>query len=58
MMSSKEKFNKVFNDMNNYEKEEKHLNVHEEKEKMNVNHEIHEGDYRPSNYDVRKKSHT
>lgn len=58
MMHSKDKFNNIFNSMNNYKKEEKHVDLHEEKAKLKGGHEIHEGDHRPFNYDVRKQHHT
>lgn len=53
---STNKFNEIYDAMNHYTKEEKHVDVHEEKSKMGGGHEIHEDHDRPSpsNYDVRK----
>ena len=53
-----DKFNKIFNSMNNFKNEEKHVDVHEEKEKLGGGHEIHEGDHRDSKAGVRKQRHT
>jgi hypothetical protein len=51
---SKDKFNNIFNQMNHMEEDEKHMDLHDTKAKMNVNHNIAEDQTRPTNYDVRK----
>lgn len=44
--------------MNHFKIDEKHIDINEERNRLGGGHEIHEGDHRPFNYDVRKQKHT